>query len=89
MTNFSKTDLVKELAHLTGMTVKAAGEAVDALTAIIRSETGDGKTVSIPGFGKFEMKERAARTGRNPATGAEIEIAASRKLAFKAFKTSS
>lgn len=86
MTNFSKTELVKELAQRTDMTVKAAGEAIDALTGIIRAATDAGKTVSLPGFGKFEMKERAARTGRNPATGAEIEIAASRKMSFRASK---
>lgn len=59
---------------------------LDAATAIIREETEQGKTVSLPGFGKFSLKTRAARTGRNPATGESIQIAASSTLSFRPTK---
>lgn len=86
MTNYSKSDLSKDLAAATGITGKAAAEAVDHLISLIRMAAQQGKSVNLPGFGKFEMKDRPARAGRNPRTGETVEIPASRKLSFKASK---
>jgi DNA-binding protein HU-beta len=66
-----------------------AAEALDALLATIASTVTKGDTVQLIGFGSFSTGQRAARTGRNPATGAEIQIAAAKTVKFtagKAFK---
>jgi DNA-binding protein HU-beta len=59
-----------------------AKRMVETVLSTIAHTAGQGEEVSLGGFGKFKVSERAARQGRNPATGAAIEIAASRKLAF-------
>ena len=59
-----------------------AKRMVETVLATIAHAAGQGEEVSLGGFGRFKITERAARQGRNPATGAAIEIAASRKLAF-------
>ena len=59
-----------------------AKRMVETVLATIAHTAGEGEEVSLGGFGKFKVAERAARQGRNPATGQAIEIAASRKLAF-------
>ena len=59
-----------------------AKRMVETVLSTIAHTTSQGEEVSLGGFGKFKVNERAARQGRNPATGAAIEIAASRKLAF-------
>jgi len=64
----------------------AAGRALDALVDAVAVALKHGDTVSIIGFGTFSVKQRAARTGRNPQTGASIEIAASKSPSFKAGK---
>ncbi len=69
-----------------GLTKKQAAEAFDAVFASITSYLKDGERVTLPGFGSFSVTERAARTGRNPATGASIQIAASKNARFKAGK---
>ncbi len=68
-------------------TSKADGKkAVDAVFAAIAEAASKGEEVSVNGFGKFKVKESAAREGRNPSTGATIQIAASKKLGFSAAK---
>ncbi|MBT8430782.1 MAG: HU family DNA-binding protein, partial [Gammaproteobacteria bacterium] len=64
----------------------AAGRALDGLIDAITNAVKNNDTVSIVGFGTFLLRERAARTGRNPKTGMAIEIAASKAPAFKAGK---
>ena len=61
----------------------AADRAVNALVEIISDALKKGESLTLPGFGTFEVRERAARTGRNPKTGEELKIAASRVPAFK------
>ena len=81
----NKADLVKALEKTLGSR-KAANEALDAvLDTVIRAVT-KGEKVSITGFGTLERIERAARMGRNPATGEAIQIKASKKVAFRAAK---
>lgn len=59
-------------------------DMVDSLLSMIAEHAEAGDTVSLIGFGKFQVKARPARTGRNPATGVSMEIPESRKLTFKA-----
>lgn len=89
MTTYSKTALVKDVAEALGFNQNNVKEMLDVTLAKIAERTEAGDAVNLPGFGKFEMKERAARTGRNPATGEAIAISASRRLTFKATKSKS
>lgn len=82
----NKSDLIEVMAEAGDISKTAAGRALDALTDAIAVALKQGETVSVIGFGTFSVKERAARTGRNPQTGATIEIAASKTPSFKAGK---
>ena len=84
---FKKADFVSSIAELTGMNKKDSEMAMQAVLQVIREEVSDGKRVSLPGFGTFALKERAARKGRNPQTGEELDIAASKNPGFTASKT--
>lgn len=79
----NKTELVNAVAEKASLSKKDASKAVDALFESIQTELAEGKKVQLIGFGNFEVRERAARKGRNPQTGKEIEIAASKVPAFK------
>jgi len=79
----NKTELTEHVAQATGTDKAAAGRAVDAVLEGIAAELEKGGSVSLAGFGTFETRERAARTGRNPQTGESMEIAASTSAAFK------
>jgi DNA-binding protein HU-beta len=82
----TKADFVASVATKTGLSKAAAAEAVDAFTATVAELLKAGDKISFPGFGTFSVSERAARTGRNPQTGAAIEIAASKSGKFTAGK---
>ncbi|TVQ84705.1 MAG: HU family DNA-binding protein [Chromatiaceae bacterium] len=82
----NKSNIIDAMADAAEISKSQAGRALDALTEEIAKALKNGDTVSIIGFGTFSVKERAARTGRNPQTGAAIEIAASKTPAFKAGK---
>jgi DNA-binding protein HU-beta len=82
----NKTDLIEAMADSADISKAAAGRALDGLIEAITNAVKSDDTVSIVGFGTFLVRERAARTGRNPKTGKEIEIAASKMPAFKAGK---
>nr|MBO1342191.1 HU family DNA-binding protein [Enterococcus sp. 665A] len=82
----NKQSLVEKVAEKTGLTKKDATAAVDSLFDSIQDALKDGEKVQVIGFGNFEVRERAARKGRNPQTGEEITIAASKSPAFKAGK---
>ena len=79
----NKTDLINAVAAA-GFTKKDADKAVAAVFGAIEGALAKGDKVQLIGFGTFEVKERAARTGHNPQTGAAIEIAASKVPGFKA-----
>ncbi|SDR61374.1 HU family DNA-binding protein [Paraburkholderia tuberum] len=84
-----KQDLVDAVAAKAGTSKALAAETLDALLRTITAAVTKGDTVQLIGFGSFSTGERAARTGRNPATGAEIQIAAAKTVKFtagKAFK---
>ena len=80
----NKLQLTEALVQKTGMTKKAAAEAVSAIIDVIGEALAAGDDVKITGFGGFEVKERAAITGRNPKTGEAVEIPASKYVAFSA-----
>ena len=77
---------MEAVAEGTGLGRAAAAEAVDGVLETIAGRLAEGESVTLPGFGTFEVRQRGARTGRNPQTGEAIEIAASRAAAFKAGK---
>ena len=79
----NKTELVSVVSEKTEFSKKESAQIVDALFASIEEALTKGEKVQLIGFGTFEVRERAARKGRNPQTGAEIEIPASRVPAFK------
>ena len=79
----NKTELVAALAEKTGVSKKDTDNTINAFTEVIIEALKRDDKVQIPGFGSFEVRERAARTGRNPHTGETIEIAAAKVPAFK------
>ncbi len=82
----NKTDLINKVSALASLDRKTADKAVNAVFEALSLAFEAGEKVQIMGFGSFEMRERAARTGRNPATGEAIEIPASTTPVFKASK---
>lgn len=80
----NKTELIDALAAKCDLSKAAATRAVDGLTEIIAERLTAGDVVSLIGFGNFSVGDRAARTGRNPKTGAELQIAASKTPKFTA-----
>lgn len=82
----SKTELVAAIAEKTGLTKKDSEAAVNAFIGTVTEQLKKGEKVQLIGFGTFEVSERAARTGRNPQTGADMTIAASKAPKFKAGK---
>ena len=89
-TTINKGQLVEALAKETGLTPAKAGDTLNTLIDIIVKSVTKGQTVQVTGFGSFSFTKRAARKGRNPATGEAIKIAASKAVRFSAgatFKT--
>lgn len=82
----NKSDLVGVVAEKSGLTKKDAEKAVNAVFDAVTEALAAGEKVQVVGFGTFEVRERAARKGRNPQTGEEIEIAAAKLPVFKAGK---
>ena len=79
----NKTELRDAIAQHADLSNAQADKALEAIVSSITSTVANGEKVTIPGFGTFEARERAARTGRNPQTGESMEIAASKAPAFK------
>jgi DNA-binding protein HU-beta len=82
----NKTDLINAVAEKAELSKKDATKALDALFDTISSTLSKEEKIQLIGFGTFEVRERSARTGRNPQTGEEIQIPASKVPAFKAGK---
>jgi DNA-binding protein HU-beta len=83
----NKTELVETIAEETGLTKRDAKQALKATLNAITDAVAAGEKVTLPGFGTFERRDRAAREGRNPQTGAKLKIAKSKVPAFKAGAT--
>ncbi|WP_054949597.1 HU family DNA-binding protein [Numidum massiliense] len=79
----NKSELITHVAEKCNLTKKDATQAVDVVFDSIAEALKAGEKVQLFGFGNFEVRERAARKGRNPKTGEEIDIAASKVPAFK------
>jgi len=79
----NKTDLIARLAEDIGGTKTESEAYLNGLLGLITKTLAAGESIVLPGFGTFEVRSRAARTGRNPQTGATIEIAAAKVPAFK------
>ena len=82
----NKSDLVSAIADNSGLSKADAARALNATTGAITSAMASGDGVQLTGFGSFVVRARAARSGRNPQTGATIQIKASNTLPFKAGK---
>ena len=80
----NKTELIEALAAKCDISKAAAGNAIDGLVEVITETLAKGDSISLIGFGTFSVGERAARVGRNPQTGAELKIAASKVAKFSA-----
>ncbi|HZA19822.1 MAG TPA: HU family DNA-binding protein [Actinomycetota bacterium] len=86
----NKAELVDAVASSTGETKRAVSDMLEATLNTIQKQVKKGEKVTIPGFGTFSRRARAARTARNPRTGEEIKVKASKVPAFKpgaGFKT--
>ena len=82
----NKQELISAIAEKANLSKKDSEAALGALVGAVEDALKKGDKVSLVGFGTFEVRERAARTGRNPQTGAEMKIAAAKVPAFKAGK---
>lgn len=82
----NKTELIDAVAEASDLTKAESSRAVDAVVAAITKALKGGDAVTLVGFGTFQVRDRAARTGRNPKTGDTIKIAASKNPSFKAGK---
>lgn len=82
----NKTELIKKIAADAEVTQKQATAMVESFIETVKAEVANGEKIQLVGFGTFEGKNRAARTGKNPMTGETVEIAASVAPVFKAGK---
>lgn len=82
----NKAELVSSVADRAEVTKKDAEKVITAVFDVVEEAMAKGEKVQLVGFGTFEVRDRAARTGRNPQTGEEIQIAATRVPAFRAGK---
>lgn len=82
----NKAELIATIAETSGVSKKDTEQVLNAFIATVQKTLKQDGKVQIPGFGSFEVRERAARSGRNPLTGESIEIAAAKVPAFKAGK---
>lgn len=82
----NKSELVAKIAEGADISQASAGRALNSLIGTVTEELANGGDVALVGFGTYKVNDRAARNGRNPQTGAEIQIAAAKVPAFKAGK---
>ncbi len=82
----NKQELVSAIAEKAGLTKADADKAVNAFVDTVKGAMAKGESIQLIGFGTFSVSERSARTGRNPQTGKEIQIAAKKIAKFKAGK---
>lgn len=82
----NNADLAEKIAATSGLTKADAKKVVDGVFAAIADAAAAGEEISLNGFGKFKVKDTPAREGRNPSTGATIQIAAAKKLGFSPAK---
>lgn len=86
MTTYTKAEIITHVAESAGIKKSEAEKALDAFFGLVTNQAKEGGKIAWAGFGSFQPTQRAARTGRNPHTGAEIQIAASTAMKFTAAK---
>lgn len=86
MAEFTRPDIIREIAHKVGLSQDRARVALNTTLDTIAESVNDGHKVKLLGFGSFEKLTRAARSGRNPKTGERIEIPESKRVVFKPSK---
>jgi DNA-binding protein HU-beta len=86
LSNYTKTEVIAHVAETAGISQTQAETAIDSFFKLVREQAKSGSKISWAGFGSFATSRRAARTGRNPKTGEEIQIAASTAMKFTAAK---
>jgi DNA-binding protein HU-beta len=79
----NKSELISSIAEKSGLTKADAGKALDAMIASVTEGLTGGDRIALVGFGSWTVEQRSARTGRNPRTGAEIQIPAKKVVKFK------
>ena len=79
----NKGELIESVANTTGQTKRVVTDVIEGVIDQVQKQVKKGERVSLPGFGTFERRNRAARTARNPQTGEEIQVKASKVPAFK------
>jgi DNA-binding protein HU-beta len=79
----NKKELIAEISHTSGLSKTDSETALNAVISCLTDLLAKGGSIVLPGFASLSVKERPARTGRNPATGQQIDIAASKKVSFK------
>ena len=82
----NKSELISKVAEKSGLQKKQATAAIEAFVETVEETLAKGEKIQIIGFGNFEVRERAGRTGRNPQDGSEIYIEPSKNVKFKAGK---
>ena len=80
----TKAELIENVANTTGLSKRQTGDIINAIFETVGNAVSNEGRFSYPGFGTFTVRSRAARTGRNPRTGASIQIKASKTVKFKA-----
>ncbi len=83
----NKSEFIKAIAEKAGLTAKDAAKYYDAMTGVIADALNAGDKILLAGFGSYELKEKPAHVGLNPATGEKVQIAASKAPVFKFGKT--
>lgn len=83
----NKSELIKNISTVSGLTQDQVAQALKGFESVVTTTLSKGEEIALVGFGTFKITDRAARTGRNPQTGAEIQIAASKVPTFKAGKS--
>lgn len=84
--NLTKKEIINNILMRTELDKKTASEGIETFIEIIRSSLGNSEDVSLSGFGRFHVREKHARRGRNPKTGAELTIAPRRTITFSLSK---
>lgn len=79
----NRSDFIKAIAEKTELPINKTGEVIEAAIEVLTEALSKGDDLTLVGFGRFSVKQRNARTGRNPSTGAELKIPASKVASFK------
>lgn len=83
----NKSELIKNVSTASGLTQEQVTKVINGFESVVKTTLAAGEDITLVGFGTFKVSDRAARTGRNPKTGEELQIAAAKVPTFKAGKS--